>query len=154
MRETSNALRATIEESLPRLRAIGEDQASVRPAAGGWSKKEILGHLIDSTANNHHRFVRAQQSNPLIFPRYDPDFWVSAQSYQTAPWAALVELWGYYNVHLAHVMEGIPLEMSANATNIAADEPGTLGELVKDYLVHLRHHLSELIPGPFSQESL
>lgn len=23
-----------------------------------WSKKEIIGHLIDSATNNHHRFVR------------------------------------------------------------------------------------------------
>lgn len=25
-----------------------------------WSKKQILGHLIDSAANNHQRFVRIQ----------------------------------------------------------------------------------------------
>ena len=24
-----------------------------------WSRKQILGHLIDSAANNHQRFVRA-----------------------------------------------------------------------------------------------
>ncbi len=25
-----------------------------------WSRKEILGHLIDSATNNHQRFVRGQ----------------------------------------------------------------------------------------------
>jgi hypothetical protein len=32
-----------------------------------WSKKEILGHLIVSSTNNHHRFVPGQfENNPEI----------------------------------------------------------------------------------------
>jgi hypothetical protein len=56
-----------------RLRQIKDTEASVRPAPGKWSKKEILGHLIDSAANNHQRFVRLQLTSRLDLPGYDGD---------------------------------------------------------------------------------
>jgi hypothetical protein len=40
-------------------------------------KKEILGHLIDSAANNIQRFVRAAAADPLVFPGYDQNAWVA-----------------------------------------------------------------------------
>lgn len=39
-----------------------------------WSKKEILGHLIDSATNNHHRFVRVQFETNLKIS-YDQNKW-------------------------------------------------------------------------------
>jgi len=42
------------------LRVLSDEQAAVRPAGpDSWSRKEELGHLIDSAVNNHIRFVRA-----------------------------------------------------------------------------------------------
>lgn len=39
-----------------------------------WSKKEILGHLIDRVTNNHQRVVRGQfENNPEI--SYDQNKW-------------------------------------------------------------------------------
>jgi len=48
-----------------RLRGIKDAEASIRPAPGKWSKKEILGHLIDSAANNHIRPSPADPSAEL-----------------------------------------------------------------------------------------
>src|SRR5664279_1547105 len=45
-----------------RLVDLADDAVSHKPAPNRWSKKEILGHLIDSAANNHQRFVRAQST--------------------------------------------------------------------------------------------
>ena len=59
-----------------RLRGIQDAEASIRPAPGKWSKKEILGHLIDSAANNHQRFVRLPITPVLNLPGYDGDEWV------------------------------------------------------------------------------
>jgi hypothetical protein len=50
-----------------RLAELPDDAAAHKPAPNRWSKKETLGHLIDSAADNHQRFVRAQSA-----PR-DPD---------------------------------------------------------------------------------
>ena len=69
---------AEILQSAPlRLATISDEIASYQPATGRWSKKEILGHLIDSAANNHQRFVRAQFVQSLDTPSYEQERWVS-----------------------------------------------------------------------------
>ena len=94
--------------------------------------------------NNHHRFVRAQQVQELTFPAYEQDHWVSAQGYAERPWEELIDLWRLYNRHLAHVISMIPKEQLAVVCVIGTNEPVSLGYLVEDYLLHLRHHLQEL----------
>lgn len=46
--------------------------------------KQILGHLIDSAANNHQRMVRLQYNDKLDFPDYqqDNDLWIALQDYK------------------------------------------------------------------------
>jgi hypothetical protein len=39
------------------LSEIGDENMSIKPSPNKWSKKEIIGHLIDSATNNHQRFV-------------------------------------------------------------------------------------------------
>src|SRR5689334_263609 len=90
------------------LRAIDEAVAGAKPRVDVWSVKEILGHLIDSAANNHQRFVRAELSGDLAFPGYEQNGWVTAQDYQGVAWLRLVDLWVLYNRHLAHVIARIP----------------------------------------------
>src|SRR4051812_1604531 len=92
--------RQTIESSAERLRSITEEQSERARAEGKWSAKEIVGHLIDSAANNHQRFVRGQFSENLIFPGYDQNQWIQAQQYQRESWPLLIELWRLYNLHL------------------------------------------------------
>src|SRR5262245_66441164 len=66
-------------EAADRLRQFDEAAASKRPTPGKWSKKETLGHLIDSAANNHQRFVRLQLSPHIDLPGYDGDEEVRVQ---------------------------------------------------------------------------
>jgi hypothetical protein len=145
----------TIEEAAERLRGMSEAEAAARDAPGAWSAKETLGHLIDSAANNHQRFVRAQFREDLDFEGYVQDEWVAAQHYQDAPWARLVELWRLYNLHLLHVVSRIPAEvldaprrphsLDRIAFRLAdAREAATLGYLIRDYVEHLKHHLGQI----------
>jgi DinB superfamily len=137
-------LLSVVESASESLRRIGDPEASLKSAPDSWSKKEILGHLVDSAVNNHHRFVRAQQVEELTFPAYAQEHWVSSQGYAERPWPELVDLWRLYNHHLAHVISQIPAEKLAVMCVIGADKPVSLGYLVEDYVVHLRHHLQEL----------
>src|SRR5215218_11115966 len=99
--------RATVNAAAERMRAMDESEARKRRAPGAWSRKQIVGHLIDSAANNHARFVRGQlEPEHLDFAGYEQDAWVAAQRYEDEPWADLVELWRLYNLHIAHVMAG------------------------------------------------
>jgi hypothetical protein len=137
------------------LLGMSDDDASRRPAPGKWSSKEIIGHLIDSAANNHQRFVRARWSDDLVFLGYAQEDWVAAQEYQAAPWEELVGLWHAYNLHLARVMAATPEAIRTrrhsrhNLHEIgwrshAADQPGTLDFLMEDYVRHLQHHLGQI----------
>jgi hypothetical protein len=100
--------------------------------------------LIDSAANNHQRFVRAQYVDPLIFPKYEQNEWVRAQAYDEVDWAELLDLWQCYNRHLAHVIRHVPAR-SLNTRCVIGDyEPMTLQALIEDYVVHLKHHLAKI----------
>jgi len=103
--EYIDTLRMAVENATPRLLALGGASAS-RRAAGAWSPREIIGHLVDSASNNHQRFVRAQFQDDLVFSGYAQDDWVRAGRYQDASWEDLVALWRTFNLQLARVMEG------------------------------------------------
>ena len=83
---------------------IADDVAGKPRAAGKWSRKEIVGHLIDSAVNNQARFVRAQVQKDLVFDGYDQEAWVRVQRYQERPWAELVRAWQVYNAQVAAIM--------------------------------------------------
>ena len=137
-------LRQTIDGVLPALRAISDAAASAPLAPGKWSRKEIVGHLIDSASNNHQRFIRAQQGRALSFPPYEQNHWSSSQRCNERPWADLLTLWHAYNAHLAHVIAHIPDACLDVPCVIESQTPVTLEFLVTDYLVHLRHHLAQV----------
>ena len=148
-------LRRVIADARPRLEAISDVDAASPRAPGKWSRKEIIGHLIDSATINHQRFVRAQLTDDLIGPTYDQDAWVRVQRYGEAPWSELVSLWTFINVMLARLMEAVPSHVRAmprarhNLEQIAfraipATQPATLEYFMQDYVVHLEHHLGQI----------
>lgn len=133
-----------VDEAASRLRTIGEAVAAAKVRPEVWSTKEIVGHLIDSAANNHQRVIRAQQTDEFAFPGYEQETWVRAQGYQERPWLELVEFWALYNHQLSHAIRRIPEAALGVTCRIGTSEPVTLRFLVEDYLVHLRHHLRQI----------
>jgi hypothetical protein len=139
-----NDLIQTVQNAAIKLQAFNESDTSVKPAPDKWSKKEILGHLLDSAVNNHHRLVRAQQVQELVFPPYVQDEWVRLQDYNSRPWQDLVELWRLYNLHLAHILTRMPADKLNVLCTIGDREPKKLGSIVDGYVEHLKHHLQQL----------
>ena len=146
MKETLADFSSTLETVMPQLLDITEDDSARRPAPNKWSKKEIIGHLIDSAANNHQRFVRVQFADQLPMPGYEQERWVSAQQYQNESWTELVQLWRSYNTHLLHVMAHVPEEAQQRTLTIGGGEPVTLRYVMEDYVRHLKHHLRQVLP--------
>lgn len=140
-------LLATIQKALPLLRQISDVEASVKPHPDKWSKKEILGHLIDSASNNQHKFVRTMQAEAQIsFVGYAQNDWVEAQQYNKADWNDLISFWENYNRHLAHIIQYTPTEKRENKISIEGSQPFTLGFIMTDYVEHLKHHLKQILP--------
>jgi DinB superfamily len=147
MKELSDALTRVIDAAEPGLREVRESDSLERVLAGGWSRKQVIGHLIDSASNNHQRFVRAMLAGALEFPGYDQAGNVRVQSVQQADWQLLVSLWASYNRYLAHVIAQIPAHKLETICRIGTGEPVTLGFLITDYLSHLKHHLGQIGVG-------
>ncbi len=127
------------------LRQIDNRSASVRPAPGKWSKKEILGHLIDSATNNHQRFVRMQLTAHLELPGYDQEEWVRLQHYQDRPWREIIDMWQVYNTQLVEVIRNIDPKALRNTWRAPDGKDVDLEFVVRDYLVHMRHHLDQIL---------
>ena len=136
-------LRQTVDAALPKLRAISDAAATEPRAPGKWSRKEIIGHLIDSASNNHQRFIRAQQVPKLSFPPYEQNHWAASQHCNERAWTDLIDFWHAYNAHLAHVIAHIPDEKLSVPCVIESSDAVTLEYLVTDYVVHLKHHLAQ-----------
>lgn len=143
----ASALEAVVESAGRRLQETSPEAIDPTRPSGAWSARQILGHLIDSAANNHHRFVRIQQAESLEFPAYDQRAWVACQHYEDRDWAELVSLWTAYNRHLVHVLRAMPDEQLAKPCRVVANdasEPQALGEVARSYVEHMRHHLAQL----------
>ena len=54
-------LRTLVDDAAERLLNLPPEIVVGKPQPEKWSPKEIVGHLIDSVANNDQRFVRLQQ---------------------------------------------------------------------------------------------
>jgi hypothetical protein len=137
-------LRSVVTDAVPRLESLSEEFVSQAREIGKWSRKEILGHLIDSACNNHRRFVKMQIQSGQTLDGYEQNDWVRLQNYQQESWNAIITLWQAYNLHLAHVIEQIPKEALTN-TCVLGGKTLALEFLLKDYLEHMQHHLAQIL---------
>ncbi len=145
-RDLAQRLADLLAYEIPALRAIAEDRAAAKPArAGAWSQKQELGHLIDSAANNHIRFVRASIEPEFHGLPYDQDAWVARHGYAELQWSMLLDFWERYNRLLVELVARIPEERLATRCVVGASAPVTLGFLIEDYIAHMQHHLDHIL---------
>jgi hypothetical protein len=126
------------------LRALPPALASVPWRVGGWTRSQILGHLLDSATNNRQRFVRASIDLTYTGPKYAQEAWVAAHGYADQNWARLLEWWQIEHEILAAIVDRIPEESLRAPCKIGDNEPVTLRYLIEDYLRHQHHHLAQL----------
>jgi hypothetical protein len=133
-----------LTDEMPKLlNSISDEIMSQKLNPEKWSKKEILGHLIDSATNNHQRFIRGQfETNPEI--RYDQNNWNKYNCYQEIESSQLISFWTIYNQHLIEVMKRIPSNNLTKKIKVGNELP-TIEFLIIDYIEHLEHHLKQLV---------
>lgn len=143
IQEALNRLQRIITTLPATIEKIDEQAFVFKKDPHVWSKKEILGHLIDSASNNHHRFIRAQYEDaPMI--SYDQDRWVSENGYQQMEIKQLIAFWVSYNTHLLDIINRMTADKLAKNCMLADDTQVDLGSLFVDYVHHLDHHVSQL----------
>ena len=129
-------------DSVPSVLAGRRADEVVTPSEG-WSRAELLGHLIDSALNNLQRIIRLRQVEHLTLPGYDGEAWVTISDYARRPWPELISEWTLLNRHLLIVARGIHATELPRVW-ISDSGPVTLEFIVVDYVRHLRHHLDQL----------
>lgn len=145
LQETAQRLLDIINEVRDRFASVTPEQWAHKPAENVWSKKELLGHLIDSAANNHLRFVRGQLAgDKFVTHGYEQDFFVSSQHYHDEPVDELIALWYAYNRHLAMVIRHIDPSKLEMPCFIGPYEPMSFSFVITDYVTHMQHHLKQV----------
>ena len=135
-------LETLINEYLPKLNSLTEDEFAYKPSPTKWSKKELIGHLIDSAQSNLRRFVVAQyEESPAI--NYNQDKWVTINNYQHEDVKDIIKLWYLLNRQIAFVLKNTSAEMSQRICITSASY--TIEWLAQDYIKHLTHHIHQVL---------
>jgi hypothetical protein len=147
MKNIARELDQLIDEFAAKFDLISADDFSIKPLPKKWSKKEVIGHLIDSAQNNLRRFICGQYETipPKIV--YNQDFWVAANGYQSMPKDDIILLWKLINKRIVTVLDTMP-EQTYNK-QAETNELHSLEWLAADYVKHMKHHLNQLIAGSF-----
>jgi hypothetical protein len=142
--QTAIAFRAELSKLRATLLALPPSLADVPWRVGGWTRKQIVGHLLDSATNNRQRFVRAAIDGQYAGPGYAQDAWVGAHGYAGESWETLLRWWQAEHEILIAVVDGIPAERLEAICVVGDDAPVTLRFLIEDYVHHQQHHFKQL----------
>jgi hypothetical protein len=127
------------------LHAFSDSDAAKQVTAGKWSRKELLGHLVDSALNNTQRFVRAQipthlSNGVLRIAGYAQNEWVRVAAYQARPWTEIIDLWVSLNRNILHVIDKFDGASLGTPVAIGDSNPVPVEHVIVDYAGHLVHH--------------
>ncbi len=146
MKKTINHLEDLMHDALDFISNASNKKLSIKPAPEKWSQKEILGHLIDSALNNLQRFTEIQFSEkPYTIRRYNQDALVKANGYQSADLNELFDLWLCLNERISTIMKAQTEESFSFKIILPDGESSDLQFLMEDYVVHLEHHLKQVM---------
>lgn len=134
----------TISVAETALHSVTEERAEQSWRPGGWSRKQILGHLCDSAVNNHVRIVRAILDGHYEGPEYQQERWVNLHGYAELSWREIFELWRLENRLLGRAILNAPAS-ALTATVKIGNAQMTLAAWIEDYLAHLTHHLDQIV---------
>jgi hypothetical protein len=141
----STLLRETIDRELPHLHKLSDEAASGNDGRpNSWTRKQELGHLIDSATNNHMRIALATMNGEFRGEGYAQEKWVEAHGYRELPWQLLVDLWYRYNQLLSELMARVP-EAHLNNRCLIGWSVVTLRFVMEDYVLHMQHHLDHIL---------
>jgi hypothetical protein len=144
--DVAEAIRAEVDRASKVFRGWNDGDVSAGPGVGKWNRKEILGHLIDSAANNHQRVVRGQFSSSLVFG-YDQVAWVEANAYHRRAWSELVDLWVALKRHFAAAVEAVAAAKLSTPCAAGEEEAKPLEWWIRDYVRHMKHHVEQIERG-------
>ena len=130
--------------TIPDLLVHFPEIACEKGASGLWSKKEILGHLIDCANHLQHQLIRCQfEAEPEIV--FDPRNWVKHNQYEQFEFNHLTRFWLIYNQHLLQLILLIPDEQLTLHVIVHPDKTLSLEQLITEYIDYIEKQCLVLI---------
>ena len=135
-----------IQETTTKFYDIPLEEWDNKPNPDKWSRKEILGHLIDSAINNLQRFTEVSYNSESYQVRgYSQDHLVRANKYQQSNLQELITLWEALNKRIAYIMDIQTDDTLSRSITLPNGESTDLRWLMEDYIDHLNHHLRQIL---------
>ena len=139
--------RAAFDAMREELATLPAELADTPWRTGGWTRKQIVGHLMDSATNNRQRFVRASIEGKYTGPSYQQEEWVAAHGYSEQTWDTLLHWWRIEHEILAAAVDRIPEEKLKAQCVVGDEQAVSLLFLMEDYWVHQRRHMAQMATG-------
>jgi len=146
MKEVSQKLDELIAQGWNWISKCKEEEFALKRSPDRWSKKEILGHLIDSAINNLKRFTEVQfEVKPYAYVSYNQNELVKVNDYQNADTQEILELWKALNIRIKIIMDNQTEESLAYKVLLSDGSVSDLRYLMTDYVDHLSHHMIQIM---------
>ena len=146
MTEIISKLEELLKKGLEYIAQSSELELSNKESEKKWSKKEILGHLIDSGINNLQRFTEIQFENkPYKIRNYNQNELIKANDYQNSDTKEIVEFWSSINHRILSLIKKQTETTLSYKIELKKDNFCDLRFLIDDYVAHLQHHLQQIM---------
>jgi hypothetical protein len=124
---------------------VTDEVLELKPSEGKWSKKEILGHLIDSAIHNLVRFTEINYlEKPYHHRPYNQIDLVNLNQYQTMDTDELVQLWLSLNKQIIRIFKNVDVKAFDYQIIMNDQSVIDLKFLMTDYVEHLEHHINQI----------
>ena len=148
VKDIQTSIEEFLETTAKKLKSISIEDWEAKAVPDKWSRKEILGHLIDSGQTNIRRLIVSQYSqNEKI--RYEQNEWVKYNDYQLVNVDEIISLWYLTNKQYHKISKSIPADSLDYRCDTGKNdiELVTLRFLIDDYWGHQVHHLKLIFQG-------
>lgn len=140
--EKIEALLSNINEY---FNSVSDAVLEFKPVEDKWSKKEILGHLVDSAIHNLVRFTEINYlEKPYHHRPYNQIELVHLNQYQTMDINELIQLWLSLNKQIIRIFKNVDYKALDYKIILNDQSVIDLKFLMTDYVEHLEHHINQI----------
>ena len=136
-------LAGQIRSTLAALRRVSEADSLKRYAAGKWSVREVLGHLIDTERIFAYRALRFARNDATALPGFEQDDYIPAAQFDRRPWADLLEEFAAVRQSNLLMWRGLTSEAWLRQ-GVASGNPVSVRALAYIMAGHELHHMRVL----------
>ena len=146
MQETIHRIENLLAQINTYCLSVSIEYLNYKAESAKWSKKEILGHLVDSAMHNLHRFIEIQyEPKPYKIRTYNQVAMVSINNYQHMKMPDLQNLLTIVNSRILEVLKKQTNQTLSFEIILDNNKKESLDFLIKDYVKHLEHHSRQIL---------